>query len=483
MNMTSTGTGNSHRRRPLLRFGATAAAGVLLAAIVPGLAGGAQSDFISGSGNAYAQIYRVGPTAARLSLAPVIGLSLADFQNTEGRGEATVADWAAIGVSTRELPDNTPTLRVVSTDKDADKGVTKFGTEACADPARCQLPSAPSGAFDGSGNGGGLMELFARATKAPLGESHIHLQSLNVSGIITLSGGEATTTAGVFDRPGGKLRISKATVTINGLDLGPVVKMTGLHWEAIQTTDANDKRSLKGTFTMQGASIAGVPIPIAADQSNLKAVFDAINTALAPIGFSVTAPIFDKEGGVADMGPLQFQIINSPLGRQYLAPILTQFREQDATKMLIDQYISLSKQLYDGSDQQIPDLTVGVLAADLTLGILSGASQLHIELGGANSYSEGELFASPFGPNDFRPPDVGPQSLTIPGIPGRPAIPGTTPTNDTGQLAAALPPAQKTIPGGKGGIALAVGFAGLAVALALASADWYRMRKYKRTAA
>ena len=47
-----------------------------------GFAGGATNDFIAGSGNSYAQVFRVGPTAGRLSLAPVVGLSLADYLDT-----------------------------------------------------------------------------------------------------------------------------------------------------------------------------------------------------------------------------------------------------------------------------------------------------------------------------------------------------------------------------------------------------------------
>src|SRR3954451_17209623 len=110
------------RTRPLRRLLAVAICGFSLAMLAPGWAGGAENDFIAGSGNSYAQVLRVGPTAGRLSLAPVVGLSLADYLDTAGRGEASVADWAAIGVSEAALPDNTPTVRVVSTQTGADKG-------------------------------------------------------------------------------------------------------------------------------------------------------------------------------------------------------------------------------------------------------------------------------------------------------------------------------------------------------------------------
>src|SRR3989442_6953050 len=87
---------------------------------------GDNSSFVAGSGNSYAQVRRIGPTAARLSLAPTLGLSLSDYSGTVGRGQATDADLAAIGVAQPCTADQIPTLRVVSTDKDADKGKSQF---------------------------------------------------------------------------------------------------------------------------------------------------------------------------------------------------------------------------------------------------------------------------------------------------------------------------------------------------------------------
>src|SRR5881392_370365 len=107
------------------RLGAIAVLGAALAALVSGSAQGDTGSFVAGSGNAYAQFVRVGPTAARLSLAPTLGLSLADYAGTVGRGEATDADLAAIGVAQPCLAAEIPSLRVTSTDKDASKGQTQ----------------------------------------------------------------------------------------------------------------------------------------------------------------------------------------------------------------------------------------------------------------------------------------------------------------------------------------------------------------------
>ncbi|MEX2394104.1 MAG: hypothetical protein WD826_06465, partial [Actinomycetota bacterium] len=142
--------------------------GLLGLSFLPGPVKALQDDeFVPGSGTAYAQIYRVGPTAGRLSLAPIFGLSLADYLNTVGRGETKVADWAGIGVAERSLPDNTPFLRVSSTDKDAEKGVTQV----------------VAGSSDGE-TGGGIAEMYARATDAPFGESRFRMGTMSVPGLI-----------------------------------------------------------------------------------------------------------------------------------------------------------------------------------------------------------------------------------------------------------------------------------------------------------
>jgi hypothetical protein len=455
--------------RPLRRLAAAAICGGILALLAPGMGGAAENDFIAGSGNSYAQLFRVGPTASRLSLAPVVGLSLSDYLDTAGRGSASVADWAAIGVAEPSLPDNTPTLRVVSTQKGADKGTTEI----------------VAGGTDGSGNGGGAFELFAKATKAPLGQSHFKAGHFAVQGLMDVSGGEAATSSGIIDRNGTKVRQSVATVTIKSFNFAGQILLTNMKWEAIQeTTDAG--RKVTGSFSLGGASLGGVPIPLPVKNGDLHSVLDPLNAAIADTGFGIVPPVFENSEGLAEVSPLSIQVINSKLGRQFLAPILGDLQpvREPITAGLID----LFHQLNEGSDDQIPDLTVGVLAADLTIGVLSGSSQAHLEIGGVEAYTEAEKFANPF---DFKAPNLGapsaPKTVFTPGTAGRPAIPGTSDDfarSDTTQFASSVPDqaAQKTLPGKKGGVAVAVGLAGLAVGLGLAVADWYRMRVSRRAA-
>jgi hypothetical protein len=270
----------------------------------------------------------------------------------------------------------------------------------------------------------------------------------------------------------GKLRESKAVVTIDAIDFAKTVKLQALRWEAVHRSTAGGKRTITGSFSVGQASIGPVALDVPVGSGNLSSILGPINTALAPTGFAIVQPKFSSDGGVADVSPLSFQIVNSALGRQFLAPILE--AAQPIRQPLTDAIIQ-------GSGGEA---SIAILVADLTLGIFSGSSQLHIEIGGANAYTEGQRFSSPFGPGGFRPPPVGPQSVFVPGRRGQPAVPGTTPTTDqAAELTAALPPSQRTVPGDKGGIAVAVGIVGLAAALGLAGADWYRMRASRRSAA
>lgn len=450
------------RRR--VRFAAVLSAAVLLSGLAPGLASGQEEEFVNGSGTALAQVMRVGPTAGRLSLAPIFGLSLSDYLSTVGRGQAAAADWAAIGIAEPSLPENTPSVKVSSTgDKtlvmqDEGSQCTHHDTSDTFS-TRCFL----LGASDADGNGGGLIDLFAKAAQTPSGTSTVNIASFTIPGLIDIGQGRAVTSSGVVD---GKLRVSKATVDLSSLQFGPVT-LEGLHWEALQQTGATDAdKKVEGLFSLGGASIGG--LPIGAD--TLEGVIGPINTALASTGFAIQLPEVTKLGDFARVTPLAIEIVDSSLGRQFLAPIVADLQP------IRDPLIAA---LFTGPDAPLADASAAVLVADLTLGIATGSSQLHIEFGGANAFTEGERFVNPFlNAPPFLPSVGGAQTVFEPGTPGTTGTAGTTGTvQDTGELIA-LPGTAggKTVPGDKGGVAVMVGLIGLLVAGALAAADWYRMR-------
>jgi len=444
------------------------AAAVCAAALIAFAPGSARSDsgpFIAGSGTAYAQFARVGPTAARLSLAPTLGLSLADYAGTVGRGQSTDADLAAIGVAQPCLAAQIPTVRVTSTDKDASKGTTQYF----------------AGGQDGSGRGGGAGELFARATSAPFGESRFRLAAFSIPGLISVGEGFAHTSAGIV-RTG--VRQATATVEISSVDFGGGgVELGGLRWDAVQeTTDKG--RKVTARFTVQSAAAGGVPLSLPVGGGDLSSILGPLNAAIAPTGFAIRPPDNDSLSGVASVSPLSIEIINSPLGRQFIAPILAAV--QPIREPLANQLITTMQGLAGpsssgcGGAPTFPDLSVSVLVADLAVGIAAGSADFHLELGGVNAYTEGTRFTNPFFNVLANAPPVsrGVETIVHPGTagtPGTPAVPGS----DQAQLTTALPPTPRTIPGRRGGDAVAVGAIGLGAAILLAAADWYRMRSLR----
>ena len=301
---------------------------------------------------------------------------------------------------------------------------------------------------------------------------------MSVPGLIDFKDSEAHTTAGVIK---GNVRQSTSVVEISRLDLAGVVRLTGLKWEAIQQTGpGDDDKKLTGRFTVEGASIGGVPLPISAGGEDFEAVLGPINAALAPTGFAITPPKIEERSQQQSVSPLAFEIVNSPLGRQFLAPILAAL--QPAREPLADAFIDLAKALVE-ANEEIPDASVAVLAADLTLGVFSGSSQLHIELGGVTAFTEGESFTDAFGFGEFKPPAfVPPQTVFTPGTPGRAAVPGVPADEGTLVASPAGTPAQRTIPGGRGGLAALAGLVALFVAVGLATRDYWKMRKIREAA-
>jgi hypothetical protein len=442
---------------------------VALVGVTSGVARSDDAGFVTGSGIAYAQFVRVGPTAARLSLAPTLGLSLSDYAGSVGRGQATDADLAAIGVAQPCLAAEIPTVRVVSTDKNADKGKTEFF----------------AGSRDASGKGGGAGELYALANGKPYGQSHFRLGSFQIPGVLSVGEGYAATTAGVV-RNG--VREATATVEISSFDFAGAISLAGLRWEAVQQSSAKG-RKVTSTFTVAGATIGGFPLPIPAGSSDLQSILGPLNAALAPTGFALRPPANDSEAGVASMSPLSIEIVNSPLGRQTLAPALGAI--QPIREPLANALIPILKAPADatgppqsgcGGSPQAPDLSVGVLLADLTLGIFAGSSDMHIELGGVNAYTEGQRYSNPFLGTFGKLPVVNNsvETITKPGLPGSPAIPGTTGMKPSTLAVSPATATQHTTPGTKGGTAMMVGAFGLLAAILLAAADWYRMRLLQR---
>lgn len=484
-------------RRAVAASAATVLAGTFAVGIAPNGAA-AQEEFINGSGKAGAKILRIGPSAGRLSLAPTIGVTLADFLGTLGRGESRTADFAALdGTLPPEVVSNLPTVRAESTDDNA-------GTPQTASFAG--TPSSSPVKVGGS-------DQSATAFKDPKGTSTYTLGAYGIPGVFEMGSSTAQSTAAVI---GGKTREAVGTTKVSTIKIGPggLVTLNGLTWEAVQRTGEGavtsaDFRVDSVTILQQGG-LLGLPLPpltlpVPGGGTNFDAVLGPINTALKPSGLIVTTPTRSTEGGVARVGPLAIQVADSEVGRTLLGPVL------GAAQPVRD---PLTGALLNASSE----FSTAVLLADVAVGVFSGAGRNDIEFGGASAFTEGEVFENPFGAfnfGSFELPDSSDSAFSLgdsssdssflsSSSPSAGAA-GFSPTSGsslsagattarTGPTAAAPAGAQstrsaqtavpaaaaRTIAGKRGGAAALIGLLGLLMALAMASMDYRHIRSNRR---
>lgn len=472
---------NTARRPAGARALAAIAAGALGAAAVLAMPSnaGADEDFVVGSGRADARILRLGPAAGQLALAPTLGLSLADFLGTLGRGEARVADWAALDGSVEDIKPYMPEVRTESTEEnsEAGKSATFMGT-----PAGTPITL-------------GVMEQKSAASAAPKGTSEVTLGAVGIPGVIEIGASKASSTAQVIEK---KAREARGLTTVSSLSLGGgAVVLEGLTWEAVQRT--GDGAKVDGSFRIDGLTIAGQNVTVPAGGSELGAVLPQINAALAPSGLVLDAPTVEKEGDFARVSPLGIRIVNSQLGQTVVAPVvggIQPIREPVAGAVI----------------ENCEDCKAAILVADVMAGVITGGGRLDIELGGATGFTEGTRYESPFNFNfagigggassDFGGGDFGaesfgdagstPSSFDSTGSGGTlgstsapvgsttsaPApAPGVGTENATGTLATST----KGVTGTTGGAAALIGLVGLLGAVALGGADFRAIRAARRT--
>ncbi|HVM39322.1 MAG TPA: hypothetical protein VM618_00940 [Acidimicrobiia bacterium] len=402
---------------------------VLVGAVVaPPASAGSEATFVAGSGRASAQILRVGPSQGQLSLTPTAGASLTTYLGTVGIAEARAIDWAALEDTVHGLEDDTIGSRII--------------TEELY--PHVKLSSTAEGADAGRREEHPPFVQDVRATKAPRAEATTSLLPVSVPGVLSVAGGRSHSFAGLarVETDGGERFVREAggVVVIPRVELGGgTVVFEGLRWEAVQRTDSNDDATpqTSGSFVMGGVTIAGERIDGPITVTELEALVGPINEALAPSGLRIEAPATRDDGGAVTVDPLAIRISESQLGRSTLGPVLEGAQP-------------VREPVFGAIIDNCDDCKGLILLGDVTLGVLSGASTLRVDLGGVFGYTEGATFDSPFQfdfDSDFEP---GPGSTASPA--GGGSAPSVLPTRDAATTAggpAPLTPATSPPPAGE----------------------------------
>src|SRR4051794_17682155 len=286
------------RWRHLRHYRRTLAAGLVVVAVSStavlltdgvGVAAPAAGDASNGMASAIATSYKVNPTASALSIGITFGTSLADYTNQSARAESRGIDLGIIGttLAAEGCDGGAPTLP-------ADKQPQPLDADS-------KDPKAAQG-FSQQEQWAPVITKNVRADGTPSSDAQTTSIPLGDGKTVVLNGARSHTVTRLVD---GKTREALATVDVGELDVAGVVKMTGLHWEALHHSGAD--QTVKGTFTIGALSIAGNAVPT----NDPSAALGAVNTALAPLGVQIQLPVSHVNAGIQFVDPMAIAIVPS----------------------------------------------------------------------------------------------------------------------------------------------------------------------------
>ena len=347
----------------------TVVAAVCLAQL--GSTSGADTSFSEGTASAGSQAIAIAPTVSSLSIGVILGSSLADYINSEGQALAQTFDGGAL-VTTLEAPN-------CATGGPGTVKASDFPTPAQAESTNGNQTVTMT-AYDTLNTAvAGLGVETATATTEPSGTATNTISSETLADIATISGATATSTAEVQN---GNTRYASATADISSVSLAKgLIVLKGLHWVATQTSGASNTST--ASFDIGGLTVAGANVPISTD--SITTVLAIINTALSPIGFQIDWPaVTTLPDGTINISALKIGLDDSALGQELIGSNL--YKAQTVRNVL-------QQELFDINCNTASAFTV----SDVGVGILAGAGDLDVLLGGAHALTNDQGEASPFG--------------------------------------------------------------------------------------
>jgi hypothetical protein len=347
--------------------------------------------------------------------------------------------------------------------------------------------TADSGGGEQSKSGGNQVEGTEAVTVNPSPESASATTTpinLNVAGLIDVIG--QSTASVLYTANQEQTAIAK---TVLDIDLGGgEVDLDGATWSVDQATGATP--AANGSFTVASIKVGGTTYPVLT-QAEVTEALKAANSALSTFGLSVVQPAAtnDSATNAVNVSGMEVRLTGSVLTNAVLEPLLAQ---EPAIEKAIDAALAsnaCAASLFGDAD----------LVGNIVLGIMAGAGQATVILGGANAGSSLAppvfQFGSSGGAFSFTSPSTGSTFLPSPGSTFLPTT-GALPTAPTGgststttaptksALGASVPASlhcETTSPSGRPGCVKGLGdwiAAGLlAIALTLFAVDFVTSRR------
>jgi hypothetical protein len=391
-----------------------------------------------GLGKAQAALVVIDPRSAQLSFGVRFGPTAADHRNQVARATAQSIDYGLIGGSlTGEgcsggdpffTPDQLPQ-------------VMRADSREPEDVAERTLQEGP-------------ITQSVVADAKPFARSTSRLAELELPGVVRVAGAVNRSSSGVDDEGNA---IATAEVEVGQLSLlGGLIQLRGLRWTAVH----GGGEEPVGSFTISGASIAGVPLPTQEAASTIAVV----NGLVAEVGLVLAPPVAHLEQDVLFVDPLRVGIAPNALRDQGTAALLATIQP-------------LREQLFDALIAASCDATAAILVIDLLLGSVSGGGSFTFAVGGAQATtSTADTFdglglggAPPVVGREPAPaprPTVAPPPVSVPTIGAPPTTLGTV-------VDTTRPVETDDVSDG----ALAVGIATVLLGVVLVEGDRRKMRR------
>ncbi|HEY2812842.1 MAG TPA: hypothetical protein VGJ03_05225, partial [Acidimicrobiales bacterium] len=324
----------------------------------------ADAGVAPGQGLAIAQTERLDPRAGGLSIGFTFGISIAGHQNQVAQASSNAIDMGVIGttLSSPGCDGSKPTM------------------PADQQPQPLQVDSRDPSAAQGKDEDEKALPVpihkHAMANTTPFGEAITTTAAYGVPGVLQVGQGVSHSTSGLVDN--GATRQATATTDIADINLGNVVVLNGLHWEALWSS-AGDAPSI-GTFTIGSATIAGKPIPTNDPMQAITQINQFLTTS--QLGIQLAPPTIRQTGGVEFVDPLGIEVVPSHTRDTAASAALGGLQpvRQGAFDALLNADCSFS---------------TPITIEDIVVGSVTGAGSFGITLGGVQAMSA-DIAANPF---------------------------------------------------------------------------------------
>jgi hypothetical protein len=458
-------------RRGLAVVGLSCLLGTAVVALTGSPAPADTPAFSRGQASAFAQSFKVNPTASALSVGFTFGQALAGYQNTGAKADARGIDLGIIGslLSGAQCDNGKPPLPA----DQQPQPVTADSRDPASNSGRSAQERINKQAIP-------VINMTAKATPTPLAQADTYYAPLAAPGLIEVQGAHSSALADLLH---GNVREAVATVDIGNINIaGGAVKITNLHWEATQNTGSESKS--QGKFTMGSLVIGGQSVPT----NDPSQAFAAVNQVLKAFGVELRAPKIHTDNGLVVVDPMAIAVVAAPQRDAVFAQIFS--AALPVRQAITDALLKANCHFGDV-----------ISVADITVGSVTGSGSFSLEIGGVNATSS-DLKLS----NDLQPiPDLSNESTNVGGLAasapgggvadlGSSAVPGSL---GSGGLSSGAAGGAGNVPagtggpryarriaatttGGRGGMLAAVAAVGFGLLVAAIEGDRRMMRRAQR---